>query len=63
MGGPWLKEGHSPLPGETVAWHAGIIEKSRGLIVERITVEGGRVETTAESIRIEGGTVEIIRRL
>jgi hypothetical protein len=50
------------LQGETLAIRAGVIDKAPGLTVERITVEGGKVEITDESITIEGGRVQIIRR-
>jgi hypothetical protein len=30
--------------------------------IERIRIEGGKVEITGDSIRVEGGKVEIIRR-
>lgn len=36
--------------------------KSGGAIIERITVDGGKVEINGDTIKIEGGKVEIIRR-
>lgn len=50
------------LPGGSLGVYPGVVARTPGIIVERITVEGGRVEITGESIVIEGGRVEIIRR-
>jgi len=35
---------------------------TQGLAIERITIEGGRVEISGDRITIEGGKVEIMRQ-
>jgi len=37
-------------------------EITRGVTIETIKIEGGKVEITGQSIKVEGGKVEIIRR-
>jgi hypothetical protein len=50
------------LSGQTLPVQVGAAAGRPGITVERITVDGGKVEITAGSIVIEGGRVEIIRR-
>lgn len=50
------------LQGEALPIQVGAVARTPGITVERIRVDGGKVEITAESIVIEGGRVEIIRR-
>ena len=33
-----------------------------GPVIERITIEGGKVEITGDAIKIDGGKVEITRQ-
>jgi hypothetical protein len=49
------------LPGDTVVIRDGAMVQTAGLVIERITVEGGKVEISGDSIKIEGGKVEILR--
>jgi signal peptidase I len=50
------------LPGETVVVSGGTVVAVPGPLVERITVDGGKVEIRGDTIKIEGGKVEIIRQ-
>ena len=50
------------LPGETIVIRDGVRVTSPDLVIERITIEGGKVEISGGTIRIEGGKVEITRR-
>jgi signal peptidase I len=50
------------LPGETIVIRDGALSKTPGLVIERITVEGGKVEISGDTIKIEGGMVEITRQ-
>ena len=50
------------LGGETLPIQKAAVAGPPVIHVERIIVEGGKVEITAESIKVEGGRVEIIRR-
>lgn len=50
------------LGGEALPIRKAVVAAPPMIGVERIIVEGGKVEITAESIKIEGGRVEIIRR-
>jgi hypothetical protein len=49
------------LPGETVVIHKSVMATEAHTAVERITIEGGKVEIHSDTIKIEGGKVEIIR--
>jgi signal peptidase I len=51
------------LPGETVVIHEGVLFKGPDPVIERITIEGGKVEIRGETIKIEGGKVEILRQM
>jgi hypothetical protein len=51
------------LPGETVILHEGVLTTVPNPAIERITIEGGKVEIRGETITIEGGKVEILRQL
>ncbi len=50
------------LPGETIVIKDGGVFNTPGPVLERITVEGGKVEISGSTITIEGGKVEIIRQ-
>jgi hypothetical protein len=50
------------LSGETIVIKDGVVFNTPGPVIERITVEGGKVEITGNTIKIEGGKVEIIRQ-
>jgi hypothetical protein len=50
------------LPGETMVVKDGVVFDTPGPVIERITVEGGKVEISGNTIKIEGGKVEIIRQ-
>lgn len=50
------------LPGETIVIKDGVLFRTPSPVVERITVEGGKVEISGDTIKIEGGKVEIIRQ-
>jgi hypothetical protein len=50
------------LSGQTLPTQVGAVAGTPGITVERITLDGGKVEITAGSIVIEGGRAEIIRR-
>jgi signal peptidase I len=50
------------LPGETVVIRDGVLSRTPGPVIERITIEGGKVEISGDLIKIEGGKVEIIRQ-
>lgn len=49
---------------EGVAFAVGeeMMSKASERVIERITVEGGKVEISGDTIKIEGGIVEITRR-
>jgi hypothetical protein len=49
-------------PGETIIIGDGAMFKAPGPVVERITIEGAKVEITGDTIKIEGGKVEITRK-
>jgi hypothetical protein len=49
------------LSGETIVINRGVLSKPTDPVIERIIVEGGKVEIEGERIKIEGGRVEIIR--
>jgi signal peptidase I len=50
------------LPGETIVVRDGVMVKTAGPVIERITIEGGKVEITGDTIKIDGGKVEITRQ-
>jgi hypothetical protein len=50
------------LPGETIVIKDGSTFRSPGPVIERITIEGGKVEISGDTIKIEGGRVEITRQ-
>jgi signal peptidase I len=50
------------LPGETVVIQDGVMVGVRGSTIERITIEGGKVEIRGDTIKIDGGKVEILRQ-
>jgi len=50
------------LPGETLIIRDGAVVKIPGQVIERITIEGGKVEISGDTIKIKGGRVEIIRQ-
>ena len=49
------------LPGETIVIRDGAMVQTAGPVIERITIEAGKVEISGDTIKIEGGKVEIIR--
>ena len=51
-----------PLLGTWSVFRDAAMSKMPGLVIERITVEGGKVEISGDTIKIEGGKVEIIRQ-
>jgi hypothetical protein len=50
------------LPAETAVINDGVLFNMPGPVIERIRVEGGKVEISGNTIKIDGGKVEIIRR-
>jgi signal peptidase I len=50
------------LPGETVVIRDGAVVTNTGPVIERITIEGGKVEISGDTIKIEGAKVQIIRQ-
>jgi len=50
------------LPGETIVIKDGALFKIPSPMIERITIEGGKIEITGDIINIDGGKVEIIRQ-
>jgi hypothetical protein len=50
------------LPGAAVVVRDWVMIKISVPVIERITIEGGKVEISGDNIKIEGGKVEIIRQ-
>src|SRR5262249_28268917 len=48
------------LSGETLFIKDGVLYGVPGSTIERITIEGGKFEIRGETIKVEGGKVEII---
>jgi len=50
------------LPGETIVIKDGVLSPTPGPVIERITIDGGKVEIRGDTIKIEGGKVTITRQ-
>src|SRR5262245_18973984 len=50
------------LPGETIVIKDGVLSPTPTPIIERITIDGGKVEIRGDAIKIEGGKVTITRQ-